>query len=196
MRFSKNSYYLLIIIPVLVKFTSKLVNPMQVHIGEIIYEFELTLPFSWMIFYFGAISIAIGTIVYTIFCPDIVKKFKNYGEFEKMGVSDEYLEKQSKNYTYDESIYNRFNSEPEFIKIPKEYPKDFKGRRGFSNTIQENIANLEYKTNRRDFFNNIYDSASNSKQYLIYINFIFYLAGFMAFLYVISENFFYVINQL
>src|SRR5690606_4481174 len=98
MKFSKSSYYYLVIIPILVKLTEFLDNPFTLIVGQNSIKLNLELPFSWYLFYFGAISIAIGTFIYQIFCPNFIKKFQNYGQFVDAGESDNYLSQIESKY--------------------------------------------------------------------------------------------------
>lgn len=96
LRISKSSYYYLLIVPILVKALEKVNNPFSFIIGESEIQLNLELPFSWYLFYFAAVSIAIGFLLYQIFCPDLIRKFRNYGEFLAAGESDIYLDTISK----------------------------------------------------------------------------------------------------
>lgn len=40
-----------------------------------------TLPFSWSLFYFSALSLALGNMIYLFKCPKIIKEHPNYQSF-------------------------------------------------------------------------------------------------------------------
>ncbi|MEI8654300.1 hypothetical protein P4S57_17205 [Pseudoalteromonas sp. Hal273] len=42
----------------------------------------LSLPFSWQVFFFCALSFTVANIIYTIKCPALISKYKNYADFE------------------------------------------------------------------------------------------------------------------
>ncbi len=42
----------------------------------------LGLPFSWQVFFFCALSFTIANIIFSYKCPDLIKKYKYYSDFE------------------------------------------------------------------------------------------------------------------
>jgi hypothetical protein len=49
------------------------------------------LPFTWQIFYFSAIFVAIGSTLYSLLCPPIVRDFRDYDEFKSRGYGTNYF---------------------------------------------------------------------------------------------------------
>lgn len=104
------SYIYLIIVPVLARLLSNLKSPFIYDLtnGYII-KIPLELPFNWVIFYFAALFFTIGTIIYSLFAPQIVKEDSSFGDFEAkkkstihlksylddLGISDEYIQHKS-----------------------------------------------------------------------------------------------------
>ena len=43
---------------------------------------SLSLPFSWQVFFFCALSFTVANIIYTLKCPALISKYKNYADFE------------------------------------------------------------------------------------------------------------------
>ena len=105
-RFVKTSYIYLILVPLIAKSLSNLENPLRIILSGIEYKFDLTLPFSWVLFYFAAFCFTIGYIIYSVFAPPIVKENKDLSSFNNakknfnhlvgylanLGIHNEYVE--------------------------------------------------------------------------------------------------------
>ena len=74
MKYSRTSYYVLVSVPILVKLLEKIKYPTQFFGLNL--EETIELPFTWFIFYTGAVFIAIGSIIYQLCCPTIVKNIE------------------------------------------------------------------------------------------------------------------------
>jgi hypothetical protein len=208
MKFSKSSYYYLVIIPILVKLTQFLDNPLILIAGQNSIKLNLELPFSWYLFYFGAILIAIGTFIYQIFCPNFIKKFQNYGEFVDAGESDNYLRQIESKYANNKKVkgFSLFN-EP-YLTENKTHTKEYEKpiiSRGITiktekkieeYTTQEYKVNIKYQEERKDYFNELYVIVNNHNKPLIIFALITYIIGFSAFLFVIIQNVVFVVNKL
>lgn len=48
---------------------------------------SISLPFQWKMIFFSALFFMIARIIYVISCPRLVNEFKDFGEFEKKGLS-------------------------------------------------------------------------------------------------------------
>jgi hypothetical protein len=69
LKLNKSSYYFLVIAPIIVKALEKVNNPFFMKVGGSDIQINLEPPFSWYLFYFGAVAIVIGSLLYQIFCP-------------------------------------------------------------------------------------------------------------------------------
>lgn len=85
LRIVKSTYIWLMIVPIFSKFLSKIGDTLVFNINGIKYTLELSLPFSWQLFYLSAICFVIGNVVYLIIAPKIVKEFIDYGDFKTKG---------------------------------------------------------------------------------------------------------------
>src|SRR4051794_30489257 len=45
------------------------------------FNIRLDLPFSWECFFFAALFFTMGTALYTICCPTLIKQFDDFGQF-------------------------------------------------------------------------------------------------------------------
>jgi hypothetical protein len=100
------SYIYLIIVPILARLLSDLKSPFSYQFTNG-YELEipLELPFNWVLFFFAALCFTIGTIMYTMFAPQIIREDESYGDFDAkiktsvhikwylddLGISDKYI---------------------------------------------------------------------------------------------------------
>lgn len=201
LKFSKSSYYYLIIIPIIVKLLEKVETPLSLELGNNIILLNLELPFSWYFFYFGAVSIAIGSILYELFCPELIKSYSNYGEFLKSGQSDSYLDKVARKHKL--SLYFlTFIGEPYIEEKVKERIKTDPKNRWEEPMYEEYEKVVDYKHNikyqeeRKNAFNKLYDQIKHQNEFVIHISFSLYILGFSAFLWVIIENIVFVIKHL
>ncbi len=213
MKFSRTSYYYLVIIPVLVKALEKVNNPFHLQIEQNKIELNLELPFSWYLFYFGALSIALGSILYQIYCPNIIKDFKNYGEFLDAKASD--------NLIIESAIKNDLNFPKELLEKPvikniiskKDEVKskqpswfsfvdeEYTRHSGLDELYNKDIVvdykhNIEYQEAIKNLFNNLYKVLNESKKNLKVLTISFYIIGFLCFIWVIIQNILFVIKHL
>ena len=77
------SYIYLIIVPILARLLSDLKSPFLYKFTNG-YELEipLELPFNWVLFFFAALCFTIGTIMYVMFAPQIIKEDESFGDFD------------------------------------------------------------------------------------------------------------------
>ncbi len=71
----------MIITPVLAKAFSS-VNSVNFSIFKTDQAIILSLPFSWQVFFFCALSFTIANIIFLIKCPPLIRKYNNYADFE------------------------------------------------------------------------------------------------------------------
>ena len=197
MKYSKSSYYFLVLIPILVKVSEYLSSE---------FDINITFPFNWYVFYFGALAIAFGSILYQLFCPPIIKKYSNYGEFIEAGESDSYLKRVVKVYLEDDeqlnilSLESPYIKEDEFIKKTTLSDLDPLTIPNFTTSPEIGVKtvfkhNLKYQEDRKNFFNLIYERINYFNKKIINTALISYLVGFTAFIWVIFQNILFVIER-
>ena len=86
----KSSYIWIIIIPMVAKLLENIPENLEVPFYKNII-ITLTLPFSWQLLYFSALSFAISTAIFYIFCPPLISKFPDIQEYKKRGLEKEQL---------------------------------------------------------------------------------------------------------
>jgi ribosomal protein L35 len=76
-----STYVWLFVVPLAAKFLSKINDTFKITTDGIVYEFVLKLPFSWEVFFYSSLCFVIGNILYIVKAPELIKDYKDYGEF-------------------------------------------------------------------------------------------------------------------
>lgn len=85
-RAVRSSYFWFIFVPIAARLNRQLNQPLQsLFFGADHHTIWIDLPFSWYTFYFASIAFSFATILYSAFCPEIVKKFGSPIEFYSAG---------------------------------------------------------------------------------------------------------------
>ena len=82
-RLIKSAYLWLIIVPIVAKLMHPLAGTHTMTVGNVPFKFTVGLPFSWVLFYFMAIVFAVAQLLYSLGCPEIVKKWADGGEYQR-----------------------------------------------------------------------------------------------------------------
>lgn len=80
-----SSFAWLFIVPVVAKGMSGLDDPLEITFSDWQLTVPLTLPFSWLAFYFGACFFALGLAFYAVACPLLIRDYKTYSQFKDEG---------------------------------------------------------------------------------------------------------------
>jgi hypothetical protein len=70
-----------IVVPVIAKFFDKVEEIVTIELFNKKFELHLSLPFSWKVFFFMAIIFLIANIIYSLFCPRLIKETASYSDF-------------------------------------------------------------------------------------------------------------------
>jgi hypothetical protein len=79
----KSSYIWLFVVPLAAKMLSPISGEHEFHIFGATLNIHFGLPFSWTIFYFMAIFFALGQIIYSLYCPKVLKDYVTYSDYNK-----------------------------------------------------------------------------------------------------------------
>ena len=200
MRFSKSSYYWLVIVPLIVKITENLNSPLKFEIYGEVMSFPLELPFSWKLFFFGALLISIGSTLYQLYCPHLIKNYSNYGEFLASGQSNFYLDYVIAIYKIDRKPFDFIYDTP-FTK-KADMPEDDQPQsasyfeRGLAPLNYKYDRNYEYDHKRQVGFNAIYEILDKKLPERIKASMFFFYLGFACFIWVLLQNIWFVIQTL
>ncbi|MFI3220754.1 MAG: hypothetical protein QX189_16795 [Methylococcales bacterium] len=127
-RAVKTSYYWIFLIPLFAKVVHQ-IHPMVVNFLAVQQTLEFTLPFSWFLLYFSALSFAFSSLLYDIFCPKIISSFKNFREFldsgcEGLFLADELVKNIPFDVLHNTSLYWLVIAEWKKINCEKEINPD------------------------------------------------------------------------
>lgn len=74
-------YFFFITVPIVAKLFSLVPEKIVIPFSSFEIPITLSLPFSWMLFFWAAFFVSIGLTVYKLYCPRIIAEFSNYEEF-------------------------------------------------------------------------------------------------------------------
>lgn len=77
----KSTYTWIFIVPIFAQSFAKIKQITTIKVFDQTFEVNLSLPFSWQIFYFSGLFFVIANIFYYIACPEIIKDFSNFNDF-------------------------------------------------------------------------------------------------------------------
>jgi hypothetical protein len=127
----KSSYFWLIAIPVVAKILEQVNPEAQLTIFGQVFHFNLTLPFSWKVFYFSSLFFAAGTIIYQLLCPKLIKEYPTYRDFVDAKQDYKYLIREvCKLFNYPKNFHPSDDPvDQHLVKLLLQYNK-FTGRDG------------------------------------------------------------------
>ncbi len=85
-RILKSSYFWIAFVPLIAKLF-RYINTVNIEFIKL----DLELPFSWQMFFWGAFFASIANLIYSFKCPNIIKMFEDYSEFEDSGRGEQQL---------------------------------------------------------------------------------------------------------
>lgn len=80
-----STYVWLVIVPVFAKAFSA-IESVKFEMSGVYYTIDLTLPFSWVIFFFSSLCFVIGNVIYVFSCSEFIKNYNDYGDFKSKGI--------------------------------------------------------------------------------------------------------------
>jgi hypothetical protein len=144
-----------------------------------------SLPFSWIMFYFCALSLALGNLIYMIKCPKMIKEHPTYQSFVDEGKNLKQLKHYSKDISFDwETLSKKINSDITTLKN--------KNKTGMA-TNSESYPNLN-KEDVVHYFSPIYEAAEIKYIFLRVSSFSLFIIGFGLFGWVVVQNTIFVIS--
>ena len=81
----KSSYWWLFLVPVLAKIMESAGDTFELTLFDSTFILTLSLPFSWALFYFSAVSFSLASIIYLTMCPQGIDKYDNFEDWKKSG---------------------------------------------------------------------------------------------------------------
>lgn len=99
------SYIWMIAIPIIAKLLQGLEPHYDLRIFGTKFPLNLTLPFSWVMFYFGSVCFALASAIFAIGCPPNIAKYRNASDFMDLENSELAVRQQAANAaTYEQSV--------------------------------------------------------------------------------------------
>ena len=84
--FIRSNYIWLAFVPAAAKVLQKLESPLEIGVGDASITLVLELPFSWQLFYWGAISFIVAHLIYLWRCPAYIRMFTDYQDYKRHGL--------------------------------------------------------------------------------------------------------------
>ena len=163
---------------------------------------NLSLPFSWEIFFFCALAFTIANIIYIYKCPILIRKYKNYSDFKEKDNSlylmVSYFEEHSKKIKLINDLsYKTFvvvSTYSPSIDIVKEWTSDDTSNVNWNKGIDSlKHSKDDYKT---DIFSSFRIILADISPFFSWLCFSLYTMGYLGIVWVIYENILFVYNQL
>lgn len=109
----RSSVYWIFLVPLAARILGDIQSPIKVRVFEQVHNINLTLPFSWYCLYFSAVSFAVGSLLYRMYCPQLISEFANFRDFLDSGGEGFRLESEiqkaiPEDMIHDSSIWKAF----------------------------------------------------------------------------------------
>ncbi len=220
-RFVISSSIFLFITPVIYKVKRFVEQSTSTYLNT---EIELSFPFTWQLLFIASIIFGLATLLYRIFSPEIIYKYKNLGDYK---IAGKYISQLNGYINQIEPIdYLTQYMELELIeknkfkgKLPDNYKtktpisdkikfnKIFSIYSGFYwlnslqfNRVADNLEKTKYKrllieNHFTNLFYEIYSYANSTKPYTRYLIAFLFFIGTVLVGYTVIENIIFVLNQ-
>jgi len=209
------SYIFLFIVPVIAKFLSKINPDVSITIGGYKFELLFDLPFSWKLLFLSALMFSIGSLLYNLFAPSIIKENKSFGEFvaerktnyhmaeylTELNLGEKYIERELQVSIIDGigtpifeqgilKLKDKLKS-INFYRI-EEYADLFKEVERYNTLSKATGAKYDFDSNMNRYtslFAKTYSYASRSNSLMLLITFFVYLSGILLLAVLLYSNF-------
>ena len=165
-KFVNNTFAWVVFVPVIAKLFSK-IEEISIVVFEQKIIIDTTLPFSWSIFYFSAVSFLIGNILYKIFAPTIIVDNNSYTDFLQHGKGRHELQKYIELSRLDQSVFYDLYDDDKIL----------------------------LEDTKNEYFWDIWNKVNILNPYVRLIVSIFYTFGIMFIAFVFMQNMYFVCQQ-
>jgi hypothetical protein len=84
----RSSYIWFVSIPICVNVLANVKQDISIPVSQhYTLHLVLALPFSWWLFYFSSVAFAIGRSIFLLECPDLVRRYPHFADFDADGKS-------------------------------------------------------------------------------------------------------------
>ena len=151
-------------------------------------QVDLSLPFSWWLFFFASLAFTLGNIWFSIFCPNIIRNHANYGDFAASRLPPMLIWEFLRDFsTIGKNKLNAKLCFPENEIIQAQYKHDNFYLKNTRKTIMKQPSDLFY---------DVYNAANLDYWGQRLTVFLFYSLGILLFGWVVLQNITYVVGQL
>ncbi|MFD0862517.1 hypothetical protein ACFQ1M_09890 [Sungkyunkwania multivorans] len=99
------TYIYLFLVPAIAKFLSQIESPLKIALNDYLFVLVIELPFSWKLFFLCALLFTAGSILFNLFCPQIIKENVSFSDFRDSGKDASHLESYGENVGIDYKFY-------------------------------------------------------------------------------------------
>ena len=90
-KFIRSSYFWLFFVPTAAKVMNKINSTADIKLFGAVFTINISLPFSWQLFYLSSIFFALGSAVFQIHCPASLKKYSSFNDWKEHGKDESAL---------------------------------------------------------------------------------------------------------
>jgi len=98
------SFIFLFLVPIFANLLSNLPEEITVPLFDKTLAIPLLLPFSWFLLFISSLFASVGNVIYSAFCPTLIKEFKDYQSFEESKRDGTYLLAFVKELSFKEDV--------------------------------------------------------------------------------------------
>lgn len=192
----KTSAIWLIVVPLAAKTLSSLDDVIDMTIFGGLVSVTTALPFAWQLLFIAAVCFTIAGIVFSVFCPEIIKKYNDFSQFESEGKTRLQINSALKaiawnssekkfNKIYTDSVSNYFYK---YNETTPKYNDVMLNEKALS--LLEDVSGNSGKNSNA--FYHVYDLSNMHGQLFIWTSLVFYMAGFICIGIIALQNICYV----
>lgn len=205
-RYGKAAAFWLIIVPTGAKLLHPIAGVHKLTVFGKEFTVNIGLPFTWWLFFAAALCFLIAQIIYNLACPDIVKEFRNFGEYREAHSGYGYLadwiralgNRLDDNKFADYECAFVSNSlggsqqQPNRKQLVSEWCASILGTK-YREFIEKNKGLEEL---RSDVFHATLEAASRTIRPAMWCAFFLYMIGSTLFIWVLGQNLWFVADVL
>jgi hypothetical protein len=90
----KSSYIWFLLVPTAAYLLQDIGPNITFALGDKAYQIPIGLPFSWQLFYLGAVCFAVGGLIYQFWCPPLIRDYDGFVDFRDEGRGGSYIIEQ------------------------------------------------------------------------------------------------------
>jgi len=193
----KSSAIWLVVVPFAAKGLASIDNIIELTIFNGSFKISTVLPFSWQLLFFSACFFTLAGIVYSIYCPNIIKLYENFSQFEADGKSRLQINSALREIVWDTPKGKMINVYgPAAIKYFEQYTKftdeEIRNHNDTGSQLFEDLSKNAGKNSNAFYFVYNISDIYNYKQ--IRNSLFLYMAGFACIGVIAIQNIIYVIN--